>query len=278
MEVLDNIPKTLLIPLWARAKATLSNEEGCNDGFALAMLDTEEMDFRALEAMPPKMRQMMVTGVAVRSRLFDEAVLRFIQRFEQPVIINLGCGLDYRSHRLGDKSVQWYNVDVGSSHRIRRKLMPAADNVHELEGGIDDLAWLERIELAPGQQPMLISEGTLMYFGEPTIRQFLDAFSQRFSSHTGYLELVGDLVKGRVHPSVKAIGVDCPFQHGLRQPWQSFSAWLPAAKALAPVDNIYDHAPGQWGWLGWLFKLLPSWRYRLGSVMVEYDYEYKSPV
>jgi len=265
-----DIPKTLLIPLWARARATKENVENCSDPFALDVLASDRFDLSPLEKLSPSLKHMMIHAVAVRTRLFDDAVERFISANANPVIINLGCGLDYRSHRFITKKVQWYNVDVNATHQIREELLPEADNIHEVAGGINEPLWLNAIPNGADQNVLLISEGTLMYFDANTVHRFLNDFRCRFPRHHGCIELVGDLAKNKIHPTVKAIGANCPFLHGVRDAEKTMNSWMNGVY-VTQVDSLFNYAKShQWRWLRLLFYIAPGLRYRMGSMLVHY--------
>ncbi|MBB6523610.1 class I SAM-dependent methyltransferase [Pseudoteredinibacter isoporae] len=270
MQTLNDIPKTLLIPLWARGHATVNNIEECQDTFAAKLLLDESVDFADLDKMPLSYQSMMFHGVATRTRLFDEEIKTFIAKHDYPVIINLGCGLDYRSYRLGDHKVSWYNVDVKDTHSLRRDFLEAKENSHELIGGIDDFSWFEQIKLHPEQSLLLISEGTFMYFEETVVENFLKAFSAHFPKHQACIEVIGDQAKGKVHPSVKAVGANSPFRHGMRNPRKSIQSYLPDAD-IQKVQNLFDDGSKLLWWLKVLFFVNPQLKYRLGSVLVSYQ-------
>lgn len=272
--MLAHIPKTLLIPLWGRAHATKQNMPECQDEFALKMMDDAAVDLSELDAMSAFMKKTMILGVAIRTYFFDQAVTDFIKAHPQPVIVNLGCGLDYRSYRLGDKNVTWYNVDVAETHKLRCELLPGSTetlNIHELVGGIDDYSWFDQVKLTEGQDLLLICEGTMMYFNEEIVKSFLTAFKQHFPHHSGYIESVGDLLKGKVHPSVKAVGVNAAFQQGYRRFDQVFQSWFGDVK-LHKLDSLFDQRISEWGIIKWLVRLYPPFRYRFSSQMISYQF------
>lgn len=269
--MLAHIPKTLLIPLWGRAHATKQNMPECQDEFALKMMDDAAVDLSELDAMSAFMKKTMILGVAIRTYFFDQAVTDFIKAHPQPVIVNLGCGLDYRSYRLGDSNIIWYNVDVAETHKLRSELMPKQENIHELIGGIDEYSWFDQVTLREGQDLLLICEGTIMYFAEDVSKSFLTAFQKHFPNHTGYIETVGDFMKGKVHPSVKAIGVNAAFQQGYRRFDTTFQTWFPTAKLLK-IDTLFDRRLSEWGIFKWLIRLYPPLRYRFASQMISYQF------
>lgn len=272
MQTLSDIPKTLLIPLWARGHATVNNIQECQDTFAAKLLLDESVDFADLDRMPLSFQSMMFHGVATRTRLFDREVQEFIAQHEYPVIINLGCGLDYRSYRLGDHKVTWYNIDVKDTHQLRRNFLEARENTHELVGGIDDFSWFEKIKIHPQQSLLLISEGTFMYFDETVVENFLKAFSEHFPKHQACVEVVGDLIKGKVHPSVKAVGSNSPFRHGMRHPQKAVQGYLPKAH-ITRVQHLFEDSRTLPWWLKALFFINPPLKFRVGSVLLSYEHQ-----
>jgi O-methyltransferase involved in polyketide biosynthesis len=71
------------------------------------ILDTLDYD-------PKKAKLVSISqiGVCLRTIIFDEQVVKFLQAYPDGIVVNLGCGLDTRFTRLDNGTVQWFDLDL----------------------------------------------------------------------------------------------------------------------------------------------------------------------
>ena len=268
---LAGIPATLLITVWARAKASLDPSFELDDPHALKLLDRQHSAFTGLEAMPRWMQRQALLGVAIRTQLFDRRVARFLDKHPEGAVVNLGCGLDSRSLRLDNGRATWIDMDLAEPLRWRSQLLPEGPRHHQVEASILEVEhWLPRLPLSKEQAKLFICEGTLMYFDEAIVKKLLQALSAHWGNFQAYIELVGDIARGKVHPLVRAVEVQAPFLSGFRDCRSALQDMLPEAKVHG-LDNLFEHRRKEWGFFRWLIALSPSMQWRLGSVMIDFS-------
>ena len=113
---LTGVPETLLIPLWMRAAETNRMHPIMEDHKAVEMVSRIEYDFTVFEKS-----RLSQTGVSIRTRILDDAVKYFIMHNCNPVVINLGAGLDTRCERLPLVKGTWYDLDLPEVIDLRRR-------------------------------------------------------------------------------------------------------------------------------------------------------------
>ncbi len=94
------MPKTLLIPLWARANESKHRDAIIKDELALEMIKQIDFDFSQFEK-----EWATQLYVVIRTEILDKAVKAFIAKNPDAVIINLGCGLDTRFFRVDNGTI-----------------------------------------------------------------------------------------------------------------------------------------------------------------------------
>lgn len=88
------ISKTLLLPLYFRAKDAQSSSPKLNDHYAIEII-------KHFDALPKEVTKakFSAAGTIARARYFDQRVKNFIKNNEHPIIANVACGLDTRTDR-----------------------------------------------------------------------------------------------------------------------------------------------------------------------------------
>ncbi|WP_310724600.1 class I SAM-dependent methyltransferase [Streptomyces sp. N2A] len=153
--------ETLLPTLYARAVDCLSPDPVLGDTMALDTVRRIDYDFRAMRLSAGD-----AVTVALRARQLDRWTAEFLDRYDDAVVVHLGCGLDTRVHRLDPgPGVRWFDVDYPEVIDLRRQLFPepAADYT-AVPSSVTDPAWVAQV---PADRPlMIVAEGLLMYLTE----------------------------------------------------------------------------------------------------------------
>jgi methyltransferase (TIGR00027 family) len=109
-------------------------------------------------------------AVAVRTRVFDELILRTVQHGEVGTVLNLAAGLDTRPYRLPlPPALHWIEVDLPPLLAHKQAQLADAQPVCELEAvpldladGVARRALFARIN-ATGRDMLVVTEAFLLY-------------------------------------------------------------------------------------------------------------------
>ncbi len=119
---LTPIEKTLFLTLDARALDSRSAQPILDDATAARLAERVHRDVPA-----PKVSMALVAQVALRTRMLDDAVRRFVARHRDAVVVDLGAGLDTARLRVAPPSgVAWFDVDLPAVAALRDGLLPPA--------------------------------------------------------------------------------------------------------------------------------------------------------
>lgn len=118
-------------------------------------------------------------AAVVRARTFDDWARSFLAEHCEAVVLNLGCGLDARVHRVDPPgTVDWYDLDYPAVTNLRQQLLPPREHCTLLGSDVTDLTWLRRI---PRDRPTLvIAEGLVPYLTEAGARLLLTSIVDAF--------------------------------------------------------------------------------------------------
>ncbi len=193
--------ETLLIPLLSKARESGRREPIIVDPYAQEILSRIDYDFSGLKTP----RQSLVT-LAMRAKRLDWYVRDYLERYDRPTVLHLGCGLDGRYFRVGCKRGVWYDLDFPDVIDIRRRFFEESDNYRMIGSSVTDLRWFDAVtEEGPA---CIVAEGLLMYLTEGEVRHLLLSLQERFPGSEVAFDAYSTLTARSVrnHPSVRKTG------------------------------------------------------------------------
>lgn len=135
------------------------------------------------------------TGVSIRTRVFDDLVQKHLDRAERPLVVELGCGVSSRYHRIGTGRCQWIDLDLPDAIDVRRKLDPETPEHQYLSGSLLDSGWMDSIESLKAGDIIFVAEGLLMYFEKHQILELMQAMQRRFPQAVFIFDTQGEKAK-----------------------------------------------------------------------------------
>ncbi|PRQ06390.1 class I SAM-dependent methyltransferase [Enhygromyxa salina] len=123
-----------------------------------------------------KVAPQLAAYMGLRARHFDDRALDFFSRRGEAVVVNMGCGLDSRFHRLrarlGDRlesaAFELIDVDLPGVIEVKRRVLPPEPGYRQLAADVTKLSWLDEL---PWSRPMIfLAEGLLMYLPPEAVR------------------------------------------------------------------------------------------------------------
>ena len=198
---LKDVSKTLLIPLYFKAKETL--EDGIIvDYTAVNIVNRLAYDFTSME----KDWRTQIS-IAVRTEILDDIVTDYINKTPKPVIVNLGAGLDTRHVRF--QNVKWYQLDLEEAMKLRHVFFRGEP--YTIAKSVLDFSWINDIE--EKENVLFIVEGVLMYLDENQIKSVFRQIGRNFKkSLIAFNTMPKSIVKTKKHKSVDI--KSAPFKWG----------------------------------------------------------------
>lgn len=271
MSKLSGIPETMLITLWAKAEEAKKEAPIFVDKKSLELINMIDYDFSKF-----KKSWLSQLGVAIRTKLIDDAVSDFISRKSEGVIINIGAGLDTRFERLNCKGLRyWYDIDLTESIAIRRRFFNESNRNKFIDKSIFDLSWIAEIE-ANDSPVMIIAEGVLMYFDKDRVKFILEALGENFPKAEMIIDTIPSFMAGKAkhHDSVKTLKLDnsdiIEFKWALDKP--TMIEEMCSKIMLLNAWNYYDYYKKRWSWFG-LINKIPWIRSRLSCRTIHFRFD-----
>ncbi len=253
--IVDNIGETSLIPLYSKCLATKKENPIIVDKTACKLVKNINYDFSKFDNAI-----LNVVGTALRARYFDEKLIKFIQKTQNPIVVLIGCGLDSRVERIGKvgEKATFYQLDISEVMRIREKFITKGDNEINLHTSMLEDDWIETVKNKhPNGNFIFIIEGVLMYFKEEDVKKVFQSLADNFNNGEILFDITSVWSKNNSdkHETVKLVQAN--FLFGIDDE-KEIEQW---SKNLEYISTkLYSQFPEwkQTGWKGWIVKMIPK--------------------
>jgi len=172
---LEGVQKTLLLPLYGRAKLSKENNPLLSDNRAVEIVDKLNYDFNEINKNTPYVAHIYAL---LRAKIIDDSIVKHLRRHPKATIINLGAGLDTTFYRVDNNLISWYDIDLPQVIELRNRLIPETSRSKCIKASIFDMDWVNSIE--PADCILFICMGVFEYFDKRQVIEFLIQLSEKF--------------------------------------------------------------------------------------------------
>ena len=149
-----------------------------NDTYALDIVAKIDYDFAKIETKYLENHQLVWS---IRAYQFDNCVRDFLKDRSNPMVINIGAGLDTTFKRVDNGRVLWINIELPDVAALRQKLIPDSEREITIPKSVFDFTWMDDIAQQRKDSSMLfMAAGVLCYFEpnevETLFRKLADAY------------------------------------------------------------------------------------------------------
>ena len=198
-----SVSETLLIPLLAKAKDSMSSAPIIRDSKSLEIAEQLEIDKKRFEG-----GTISDHGIIVRTEVLDNELRQLQREYKKLTIINLGAGLDTRISRMDNQQLRWYELDLPEVISLRRKFFNENERVTFIAKSVLDESWINDIVVEEDCAVVVIAEGLLMYFTESEVRQIFTLLSKSFPKAHMLFDVVHTYFSGKSISSQFLWGID----------------------------------------------------------------------
>lgn len=188
---IKDIGKTSIWTLRARSEEHLQNHALFRDDKAIEWIRRIPWPTELDEWYSPYAQM----GISIRTRVFDDLVQKHLQLAHQPLVVELGCGVSSRYHRIGAGRSQWLDFDLPDVIDVRRTLDPETPEHRYLSGSLLDSGWMDTVESQEAGDLVFIAEGLLMYFEKQQVLELLQEMQRRFHHAVFIFDTQGEKAK-----------------------------------------------------------------------------------
>lgn len=172
---LNDVEKTLFLPLWGRAHESRKSNPLLVDEMAVDILDQVDFDF---SSMAERMDPLSQFAWIKRSLFFDKVCMEFMLRYPAGTVVNLGCGLDTTFERVDNGLIHWVDLDLPEVIALRSRFIQPDARRKFLAQSILSESWLDEIKVHGNV--LFMAAGLLYFLEEDQVRQVLLRLLDRF--------------------------------------------------------------------------------------------------
>jgi methyltransferase (TIGR00027 family) len=223
-----------------------------------------------------RLKRTLVVHIALRARKYDDYVRKFLARYPEGVVVNLGCGMDTRFWRVDNGSVHFYDLDLPEVIGIKRRFFQETARYHFIASSVLDYGWMTELLRQEKGPYLFLAEGVFMYLPGDDVRSLVTELRSKFPGSEIVCEVVNarwakkpfsDIVSFKMQREL-FLGAGARYQSGLRRS-DEMEDWSPGIRLLEDWSS-FDERDNKLGWMR-LFRHFEFFRkfqytvhYRLG--------------
>jgi O-methyltransferase involved in polyketide biosynthesis len=170
------LPRNLLIPLWARAIEQRQPQPIIDDHKSAELVAAIEHDFAQF---PIDSSQ---ATYCLRSAIIDLWVRNYLKHYPNGTVVEIGAGLSTRFERVDNGQVRWFELDLSTVMDLREAFFPASDRRLSIKASITELDWdwVDQVKNSAVAPPLFIAEDLLMYLEKSQVATILANLAVKF--------------------------------------------------------------------------------------------------
>ena len=174
--------KTLLLPLWARARECRQINPIIVDHQAEQIVEslsstTSYKD--CFNEMDERFDKYYHLSQLIRAKCLDDEVRGFLTTYPSGTIVNIGAGLDTTFARVDNGLLNWYDLDLPEVIALRRRYIPDTDRNTLIAKSVLDISWFEDIGNVENGV-MFVACGVLFFLQKDQVKQLFTELTDRF--------------------------------------------------------------------------------------------------
>lgn len=177
---LKGIPETMLWTLHNRATEAKRHDTYLKDPECIKIYDAINYDYekkfgKANDSHP------------MRSKIFDRALLKWMEKHPSGRVIELGSGLETQFQRCDNGTVHWYCVDVPESIQVRKIFLQETERCRYITKSALDFSWMDEIN---AENVFITAQGLFMYFKEDEVKALFVKIISKYAN----VEIIFDAI------------------------------------------------------------------------------------
>lgn len=202
--ILTKEKETLLIPLYGKAMDYSQKGGLLGDKKAFEIVSKIDYDFSRLN-----IQKKTNTMMCMRAGMMDEVTISRLETGGKTLVLHLGCGLDSRCLRAGQKAAMWYDVDFPEVIAVRKNFFAETKTYRMVGSSVTEPEWIKSIPNTGFDRVLVLAEGLMMYLSEEAVKTLVTRLKARFKAFDLVMDVYNTMAANgaKNHPSLKKTGV-----------------------------------------------------------------------
>ena len=203
-----------------------------------------------------KIKKELVVHITLRAKKYDEYAGSFLKENPDGIIVNIGCGMDARFHRIDNGSMTCFDLDLPEMIAFKRQFIAEGDRYHFIPCSVFDHAWMDQVARV-GKRPILfLAEGVFMYLDGRNVKELILELQGRFPGSELVCEVVTALFTRKPWNRMVAmkmnrqlgVGKGAAFTFGIMKS-RTLETWQSGIQFLEDW-SYFDTRHPRLGWVG----------------------------
>ena len=205
-----------------------------------------------------KVSKELVVHINLRAKKYDEYASAFLKNNPDGILVNIGCGMDSRFHRVDNGRMTCFDLDLPEMIEFKKRFYEETNRYHLIAASVFDYAWMEQVAKI-GKLPVLImAEGVFMYLDPVKVKELVLKLQSRFPGSELACEIVTEFFTRKPWNRMVAmklnqygVGKDAAFTFGIKNS-RELETWHPGIEYLDDWSYFDTHHPrlGRMGKMG----------------------------
>ena len=168
---MESVNKTLYIPLYGKSYVSRKG---------IILCDEKAEQIWSAEEFPLKGKsksKWLAYYMGMRSAVFDCWLEEQMDEVPEATVLHIGCGMDSRISRVGEREHIWFDVDFPEVIAQRKQYFEESPYYNMISGDLRENDWMKTI---PGKKAIVILEGVSMYVTPEQLKTAFENFYDRF--------------------------------------------------------------------------------------------------
>ena len=244
---LTGVSETLLTTLYLRSQETKRKDGIIQDDKSIEIVNKINYNFADRDS------QFNQALIAIRTKIIDEAVTNFIDRYSTATIVNLVTGLCTRYFRLDNNLLDWFCIDLPEVKPVWNDLIGESERLHYLSYSVLDFGWIDRIKEKNPKKILFIAEGLLMFFSETEVKQLFKAIKNNFTDAEIIFDSLGTFLAQNSRINSGDLNINATYKWGIKD-LREIETWDDKIKLVSQWHYLdrYKHRLGLMGLLSYV--------------------------
>jgi len=172
--ILSGVEDTLYIPLIARIYASENFPNFFYDEKALSL-----KQYIPENNIQSNTTEYFYMASVCRQCTIDEKIRKFLNENQNSNVVFLGCGLETAYNRIGNKTANFYQIDLNDVIKVRKELLGSGENEYFIAGDMFTLDWISEVDVY--LPTMIVVSGVFQYFKEDKIVKMIKEMKEKLS-------------------------------------------------------------------------------------------------
>jgi methyltransferase (TIGR00027 family) len=207
-----------------------------------------------------KVSKELVVHITLRAKKYDEYVISFLKENPDGILVNIGCGMDSRLHRIDNGRMTCFDLDLPEMIEFKKRFYEETDRYHFIAASVFDYAWMDQVEKI-GKRPVLfMAEGVFMYLDGGKVKDLILRLQSRFPSSELVCEVVTEFFTRKpwnrmvaMKMNQQGVGKEAAFTFGIKNS-REMETWHSRIEYLDDW-SYFDTRHPRLGWVGTMGRM-----------------------